>query len=357
VRVPALEVHRAFDDERVIEAPATTPRAAALRIAIERVRETIARGVAASDGGRVQLRAHDLRLALADVAAPAHAGYLSFDVMPRRRADGGVDLVLSEVHAGFWLSTCLLDILPPDDRERVLGQMRAAVRDMARGRRTAECVFLQIGAADRRFPIATLDLEMLAPSERPDALDLAALEIRLVGDELEFLRGDEEIVPIVAFNRYQFLYYTSKLVPMFDHNSDRFFPDGLLPDGLRDRDLPRLSVDDIVVQRRLWRRSVAAVRAALAAQTEAELFHRAQALRRELGCDPRVFVSVSGEPKPVLIDFHNVFLLEALVNLLDRRPDDAIVKFSEMLPGPDELVCRAPDGLRTAELRMGCYRT
>jgi hypothetical protein len=129
-----------------------------------------------------------------------------------------------------------------------------------------------------------------------------------------------------------------------------------LPDALREHDVPRLSIDDVVVQRRLWRRPAASMRAALAAESEVELFRRAQALRRELGCDARVFVSVSGEPKPVLLDFQNVFLLEALANLLDRQPGDAIVKISEMLPGPGELVARGPDGLRTAELRMGFYR-
>ncbi|HEU4733134.1 MAG TPA: lantibiotic dehydratase [Kofleriaceae bacterium] len=356
VRVPALEVHRAFDAERVLEAPASTPRAEALRLAIERVRETIARAAGASGGGPVRLRADELRAALAGVAAPTHPGYLSFDVMPRRRSDGGAELVLSEVHGGFWLSTCLLDILPPDHRERVLGEMRAAVHDMARGRRTAECVFLHTQATDRRLPLATIDLQMLAPSERPDALDLGALDLRLAGDDLEFLHGDEEIIPLVAFNRYQFLYLTSRFAPVFDHHSDRFFPDSLLPDALRAGDVPRLSVDEVVFQRRLWRRSAAAVRAALAAGSEAELFRRAQALRRELGCDTRVFASVAGEPKPVLLDFHDVFLLEALANLLERRPDDAVVKISEMLPGPDELVARGPDGLRTAELRMGYYR-
>ena len=356
VRVPAPEVHRAFDDDRVLDVPASTPRAAALRGAIERVREVIGRAAAASGGGPVRLAAGDLRLALAALAAPAHAAYLSADVMPRRLPDGRVELVLSEVHAGFWLSTCLLDILPPEHRERVVGQMRDAVREMARGRRTAEGVFLHTQATDRRLAIATTDLQMLAPSERPDALDLGALDVRLAGDELEFLHGDEEVIPLVAFNRYQFLFLTSRFSPVFDHHTDRFFPDALLPDALRDGDVPRLGVDDVVFQRRLWRRPAASVRAALAAESEAELFRRAQALRRELGCDARVFVSVSGEPKPVLLDFHDVFLLEALANLLERQPDGATVKISEMLPGPDELVARGPDGLRTAELRMGLYR-
>jgi hypothetical protein len=66
---------------------------------------------------------------------------------------------------------------------------------------------------------------------------------------------------------------------------------------------------------------------------------------------------VSGEPKPILLDFTNVFLLEALVNMLEREPADSVVKLSEMLPGPDELVARGPDGTRTSELRMGFYRT
>jgi len=356
VRVPALDAHRAFDDDRVLETPASTPRAAALRIAIERMREAIARAAAVAGGGPARLSAHDLRLAIADVAAPTHAGYVSVDVMLRRLPDGVVELVLGELHGFFWLPTCLLDVLPPDHRDRVVDQMRAAVRDMARGRPTAECVFLHTQATDRRFPLATMDLQMLASSDRPDALDLGALELRLAGDDFEFLRGDEEIIPLLAYNRYSFLHNTSRIAPLFDDQAERFFPEGLLPEALREHDVPRLLVDDIVFQRRLWRRPAAAVRAALAADSEAELFRRAQVFRRELGCDTRVFVSVSGEPKPVLLDFHNVFLLEALANQLDRQPDDAIVKISEMLPGPGELVAHGPDGLRTSELRIGFYR-
>jgi hypothetical protein len=356
VRVPALEVHRAFDADRVLDAAATTARAAALRGALARVQGAIGRTVAASGGGPVRLSSHELRLALDGVAPPTHAGYLSVDVMPRALPDGRVELVLSEVHGILWLSTCLLDVLPPDHRERVLGEMRATLRDLARGRRTAECMFLHTQATDRRLPVAPADLEVLAGSDRSDALELRALDVVLAGDELQFLHGDEEVIPLVAFNRYQFLYLTSRFAPVFDHHVDRF-PDSLLPEALRAGDVPRLSVDDLVFQRRLWRRPAGAVRAALAARSEPELFRRAQALRREIGCDACVFASVSGEPKPVLLDFDNVFLVEALVNLLERCPADASVKLSEMLPAPGELVCRAPDGLRTAELRMGFYRS
>jgi hypothetical protein len=276
--------------------------------------------------------------------------------MLRRRFDGGVELVLGELHGFFWLPTCLLDVLPPDHRDRVVDQMRAALRDMARGPPTAECVFRHTQATDRRCPLATTDLQLIVPSDRPDALDFGTLDLCLVGDDFAFLSGDKEIIPLVAYTRYPFLLYTSRIAPLFDDFSERFFPDSMLPAALREHDAPRLVVDDIVFSRRVWRRPVVVVRAALAAGSEAELFRRAQALRRELGCEAHVFVSVSGEPKPVLLDFHNVLLLEALANLLDRQPDDATVKISEMLPGPDELVTRGPDGLRTSELRMGFYR-
>jgi hypothetical protein len=358
VRVGALEVHRAFDDDRALEAAASTPRAEALRAAIEAVRAAIARAVDGSQGGPVRLPSSALRDALAGGAAPSHAGYVSADLMLRRLPgeDDAVELVLGEVHAFFWLPTCLLDVLPPDHRERVLDQMRGAVRAMAHGKPTAECVLLHTQATDRRFPLATTDLQMLVPGDRANAIDFAALELALVGDELVFWHGDEEIVPLVAYSQYPFLLYTSRIAPLFDDNLERFFPDSLLPDALRAGDAPRLVIDGIVVRRRLWRRPVVAVRAALAATTEAELFRRAQAFQRALGCDACVFVTLSGEPKPILVDFHNLFLLEALVNLLERQPDDAVVKLSEMLPGPDELVARGPDGRRTAELRMGFYR-
>lgn len=362
VRVPALDAHRAFDEDRPADrppdraTPASTPHAAALERAIERVRDSIGRAVAAAPGGPARLRSADLRDALAEVPAPSRAGYLSADFLPRRTGDGRVELVVGEVHGFFWLPTCLLDVLPADHRERVVEQMRAAVRDLAAGRPTAECVFLHNQATDRRFRIATGDLAMVVPSEAEDAIAFGALDLRLSNDEFAFWSGDREVVPLVAYTRYPFLLYTSPIAPLLDDFAEPFFPSSLLPEAMRGGDAPRLAVDDLVVRRRLWRRPAPAVRAALAAGSEAELFRRAQALRRELGCDARVFVSLSGEPKPVLLDFENVFLLEALANLLEREPEGSIVRFSEMLPGPGELVARGPDGLRTAELRMGFYR-
>lgn len=352
VAVPALEAHRAFDEDRVLDAPATTKHDAVL----DRVRDVFARAAAASAGGPVRVSADELRATLAEIAAPSHSAYLSADLLLRRLPDGGVSAVVGEVHGFFWLPTCLLGVLPEEECERTVEQMRVAVRDMAHGRRTAECVFLHTQATDRRFALATTDLQLLVPSDRADAIDFGAMDLRLSGDEFEFTCNGEEVVPLVAYTSYPFILYTSRIAPMFDMFAERFFPDSLLPPVLRDGDAPRISVDDVVVQRRFWRRTAVSVRAALAATSEAELFRRGQAFRRELGCDACVYASLAGEPKPILLDFANVFLLEALVNLLERQADDAVVKISEMLPSPEELLTEAPDGLRTSELRMGFYR-
>jgi hypothetical protein len=354
--VAAVVAHRAFDEDRVLETAAATPRADLLRVAIGRVRDVLERAASRGVAGVARLSSAELRGALADVLEPAHAGYVSADLLLRRLPSGASELVLGELHGFCFLPTCLLDVLPDDDRARVLDQMRAAVRELAGGRTTAECVFLHTQATDRRFPIGETDLQLIVPSERADALDLGFLDMRLVGDDFEFWHGDREIVPVVAYTRYPFLLYTSRVAPLFDDFAERFFPDSLLPAVLRDHDAPRFVIDDLVFRRRSWRRSAAAVRAALAASSEVELFRRAQDLRREIGCDARVFVSLTGEPKPILVDFENVFLLEALANVMQSKRDEDVVRISEMLPDPNELVALGPDGSRTSELRIGFYR-
>lgn len=356
-RVAALDAHRAFDTDNVLEQPCSTPRAAALRTAMQRIRHALSRAAAGARGDVVCMSLEELEQALAAVEAPAHAAYISVDVMIRRPANQREQIVLAEAHGFAWLPTCLLDVLPPEHKERVIGQMRATLRELARGKQTGECVFLHTQATDRRFQLATHDLQLTIPTDERASYDLGELDLQLVGNEFEYRRGDDEIVPVAVYTNYPFVMYTSKIGPLFDDLAERFFPDSLLPPELQTGDSPRIMIGDMVVRRRLWRRPARAMREAFAATTEAELFRRAHQVRRELGCDARVFISMSGEPKPVLLDFHNVFLLEAFTNMLERQAEDAVVKFSEMLPGPDELVTRCPDGFRTSELRLGLYRT
>ena len=365
--VPALEVHRAFDEDNVLSTQPATPRADQIRRAITRVRDAIAHATTTdTNQPSIHLTVDDLERALAELPASTQPAYVSADVMLRRDA-GTISLVLGEVHGFFWLPTSLLDVLPPEDRDRTVAEMRAAVRAMAGEAITAECVFLHTQATDRRFALASTDLQLMIPSDREGAIDLGSLDLVLAGDTFTFSHRGTEVVPMVAYTNYPFILYTSRIAPVFDSYAERFFPDSLLPQAMREQDAPRIAIvsarapgraaiDDIVVRRRLWRRTAGALRDALAAPDEAELFRKAQILQRSLGCEARVFVSASNEPKPILLDFSNVFLLEAFVNMLEREPADAVVKIGEMLPGPAELVARGPDGERTCELRIGFYR-
>lgn len=356
-RVPAIEAHRAYDEDRVLDTAAATPRAQALRDAMESIRHAIATAVEGARDGVATITTAALQGALDTVTAPTHPAYVSADIMLRQRPGHPAELVMGEVHGFFWFPTCLLDVMPAGRREEVVEQMREAVREMAAGQTTAECLFLHTQATDRRFALASTDLQLMVPSDRAGSIDLGALDITLSGDEFQFFRGADEVVPLVAYTNYPFIQYTSRISPLFDDFAERFFPDSLLPASVRDHDAPRLRLDDVIVRRRLWRRPVAMLRAALTAPDEATLFRLAQRLRRDLGCEDRVFVSVPGEPKPVLLDFHNMFLLETFVKMLHDKPDDAVVKISEMMPGPDELAAHAHDGARTSELRIGFYRT
>ena len=355
-RAAALEVHRAFDRDRVLERRATTASAEALRAAMDRVRAIIGRAASASNGEVAHIEAAQLEEALEGVPAGRRAGYVNADIMLRARPDRPPQLVIGEMHGFLGMPTCLLDVLPPAERDATVAAMRAALAELAAGRRTAECRFLHTQATDRRFPLADVDLEVISASERAGAVRFGELEMELEGDRFRFLVGAEEIVPVVAYGTYPFLLYTGPLAALVDDFSGRFFPDELLPDELRGVDGPRLVVGDIVFRRRTWVRPAEQLRAALAADRESELFQCGQRLRRQLGCGSHLFAALPGEPKPVLVEFDDFFLIEALVHLLARLPPGSAVKLTEMLPGPDELTARGPDGRRTSELRMAFYR-
>ena len=206
-----------YANDRVLETAARTPRARDLGRAIAQVQQLFEMASAGS------VAVADLEAALALAAPPTHVAYISVDIMLRQLADR-VGVVVSEVHGLFWLPTALLDVLPDGARERTVDQMRDAVSAMARGRRTAECMFLYTQATDRRFALASTDLHLLVPSSRPGSIDLGTMELMLVDDAFVFTCKGEQIVPLVALK-------ISEMLPA---------PDELLthaPDGLRTSEL------------------------------------------------------------------------------------------------------------------------
>ncbi len=351
-RVSALEVHRAFDEGSVLQGPDT----GAVRASMERVRSLIASAADAARGGVASLSPRELLAAVGDLPALARPGYASADIMWRAPAAAGDDaaFIVSEMHGFYLLPTCLLDVAPEAQREDVLAQMRALLRRLASGRRTVEPLFLHTQATDRRFPVTDADLTVIGSGDRPGAHAFGALDM-VLDDELRFLAGQEEVVPITVYLSSPFLQYASAVAPLIDDHSGKFFPSALLPDEVR-TDGPRLTVGGVVLRRATRQRRAGDVAAQLEALDERALFVKAQRLGERLGLGQTVFASVPGQPKPVLVDFENFFLVEAFARLAERTPPEGSISFSEMLPGPSELFLQAPDGLRTFELRMGLYR-
>ena len=68
-----------------------------------------------------------------------------------------------------------------------------------------------------------------------------------------------------------------------------------------------------------------------------------------------MFCHCAGEPKPVYIDFHSRALTYNLHRMLNRAAGaepEALVRFNEMLPAPDECWLEHDGDRYTSELRI-----
>jgi hypothetical protein len=118
---------------------------------------------------------------------------------------------------------------------------------------------------------------------------------------------------------------------------------------------PRLSFDELVVQRETWDLAAAEVeqppRPGAAAPTRAERFLAVRRLQRRLGMPRRVFVRAAGE-KPVCVDFESPVLVDGFGHLARSRPGETL-HVSELLPDLDGLWLVDAQGRRyTSELRL-----
>ncbi|SCL26180.1 Lantibiotic dehydratase, C terminus [Micromonospora pallida] len=116
--------------------------------------------------------------------------------------------------------------------------------------------------------------------------------------------------------------------------------------------MPRVRIDDLVVQRAYQRipvREFAPLLSAPPSRVELAGFFRERGLPRYS------FIRVPGEPKPVFCDATSWVTTHNVVRLLRKVADqpEALVKVQEMLPDFDELWLTGPDGrTRTSEFRF-----
>jgi hypothetical protein len=121
--------------------------------------------------------------------------------------------------------------------------------------------------------------------------------------------------------------------------------------------VPRILVDDLVITRESWSVPLSTVDLPSNTAPESRCFQAVRALAARLGLPRFVFVKLPGEMKPFYLDLTSSVQAGALVTALrsavTTQEPTAQVRFTEMLPAPDQAWLPGPAGERyTSELRL-----
>ena len=112
--------------------------------------------------------------------------------------------------------------------------------------------------------------------------------------------------------------------------------------------LREVAFGDLVLSRRAW--SIPARR--LLARDARDAFLAVRRLRDHEGLPRHVFARTDGEGKPIYVDLDSPLLVRQLTRFAARAEH---VRFTEMVPGPEELWLRAGGRSYTSELRFAAF--
>jgi hypothetical protein len=118
--------------------------------------------------------------------------------------------------------------------------------------------------------------------------------------------------------------------------------------------VPRISLDRVVINRESWAFAPRQLTFARL-HDEADRFLEFRRWRRAYELPRHLFVKLPAEDKPVYLDSDSPVLLGVLANLVreSERMAGAMIRFQEMLPGPDQFWLPDADGERySSELRV-----
>ena len=263
------------------------------------------------------------------------------DMMIERRPDGSARLILGEVHDTLMLWGWALNFAAEP------GELAAQMRAFASGLGLEKTANLLTSKRKKivpfEYPGLTVAFQATTDGSN-ETIPIAALDVvpngtgldlvvRATGEILKLHNGE---LPSLAHA----IFALPRCVP-FD-----------LDLGAQ---TPRLTAHGVVLQRRRWRLDRAGAGLPPAYQgTSYQMFCDMRRLRRNKSLPERVFVKLTGEPKPIFLDFRSYLLLEAFEGLFGQGKDAVV---TEMLPDGDELWLTDHEGRQvTAELRTGFGR-
>ncbi len=113
----------------------------------------------------------------------------------------------------------------------------------------------------------------------------------------------------------------------------------------------RITVGRVILKRRTWDMAPGSLPEPGQPGEDLDSHLRWRQWARSLGMPRFVFVKVTGEPKPIYVDFHNPFALDLLAHL---ARGGAAMRVSEMRPHPGELWLRDERGRYCCEFRTSC---
>jgi hypothetical protein len=226
-------------------------------------------------------------------------------------------------------------LLRADERDHA-GRRVVVVPSKESGQVNSRCYPSALLSADHRYWTPYPDTAV----HRPDLIPAAALSV---------IRRDGRLLVQCATDSTEF-----DLIEAFGEPLSEAIVNGfrMLPPAPHQ---PRVTIDRLVVVRETWQFPVAALGWA-AVKEAAGRYLRAWHWRRAHALPVRCFYRVSGEAKPMYVDFTSVMLVELLGHAIRSgrsRGADATVVFIEMLPDLGDTWLEDAHGERyTAELRM-----
>jgi hypothetical protein len=302
--------------------------------------------------GPVQVDAAQARR-LADALFPAPrrtwaaARMHSPDVMLRRSADGSLAWVIGELHVALNTLESRFFSAQADDATELVDAMAA---DIAPGRVVPLYPSTARDVSSRSYPPLSLDpaghyryVSFGSDDGHPDAVQATPATAIIVTER------DGVLVATSRSHGWQ-----APVLECFGEHLSAVAVNHftMRPPAPR---APRVAIGPVTVCRQTWRVPLAT----LAAMAKRDADPGQDALRGWLaGFDvPRhVFARVPGDRKPFYVDLAVPPLVDNLARAARRAagtaPADAQVELVEMMPGPDELWLRLPDGAYTSELRL-----